>query len=440
MSKKIFISFLFIFIIFSSSLSAKSFRLWMPNNKFSPNSDGIEDEIEIYIYLREDALITLKIKNYEDKLINTLAENTVFKQGKHIILWDGKDSYGKIVSDGKYYVELAPQGFKDKKEITVDCSFYWKMPKMVLAFYYTWYGTKKVSGRWLHWDESGHNPDIRKANGRPDIGSTHHPLELYDSSDEKVIKKHLKIAEEYGIQGFIATWWGKDTREDKIFSQLLKLAEKSKVKISIYYEIVPEDNLDNAISDFIYILKNYSKSPAFLKIEGKPVIFIFSRAIFQLPSDAWKKVIDEVKKNYEVIFIADVVATTISLLFEGLIKIFDGVHIYNPVVDIQRKLSLEDEYKKLVKLARRYKKISCATIIPGYDDSNIGREFPIILSRENGKLYENLWKSVINSNPDWILITSFNEWHEGTEIELSVEWGEKFLKLTKKYSKIFLNR
>ncbi|MGC8890962.1 MAG: glycoside hydrolase family 99-like domain-containing protein, partial [bacterium] len=49
-------------------------------------------------------------------------------------------------------------------------------------------------------------------------------------------------------------------------------------------------------------------------------------------------------------------------------------------------------------------------------------------------LYSNLWKFAINSNPNWIIITSFNEWHEGSEIEPSEEYGDTYINLTKEYS------
>jgi hypothetical protein len=34
------------------------------------------------------------------------------------------------------------------------------------------------------------------------------------------------------------------------------------------------------------------------------------------------------------------------------------------------------------------------------------------------------------SKPQWILVTSFNEWHEGSEIEPSVEFGRTYLEIT----------
>ncbi len=43
----------------------------------------------------------------------------------------------------------------------------------------------------------------------------------------------------------------------------------------------------------------------------------------------------------------------------------------------------------------------------------------------------------MNPRPDWVLITTFNEWHEGSEIEPSVEYGSLFITLTNEYATQF---
>jgi glycoprotein endo-alpha-1,2-mannosidase len=84
-------------------------------------------------------------------------------------------------------------------------------------------------------------------------------------------------------------------------------------------------------------------------------------------------------------------------------------------------------------------KISCVTIIPGYDDSHLPeRAAPRpITDRHGGQTYRTLWQEAIAAHPDWILITSWNEWHEGSEIEPSAKNGERELKTTREYSAQF---
>jgi len=48
-----------------------------------------------------------------------------------------------------------------------------------------------------------------------------------------------------------------------------------------------------------------------------------------------------------------------------------------------------------------------------------------------------LWNAAIKADPDWVMITSFNEWHKGTEIEPSIEYGEKYVELTAKLVREF---
>ena len=46
----------------------------------------------------------------------------------------------------------------------------------------------------------------------------------------------------------------------------------------------------------------------------------------------------------------------------------------------------------------------------------------------------------ITAAPDWVLITSWNEWHEGSELEASVEYGSRILDSTTAFSREFLTR
>ncbi len=45
------------------------------------------------------------------------------------------------------------------------------------------------------------------------------------------------------------------------------------------------------------------------------------------------------------------------------------------------------------------------------------------VDRRGGATYDEYWDMAEEANVDWVLITSWNEWHEGTEIEPSLEHG-----------------
>jgi len=75
-------------------------------------------------------------------------------------------------------------------------------------------------------------------------------------------------------------------------------------------------------------------------------------------------------------------------------------------------------------------------VIPGYDDTKI-RKPGLAVQRYDAELYRVQWEEAIKADPNWILITSFNEWHEGSEIEPSLEYKQRYLELTGKYAKRF---
>jgi glycoprotein endo-alpha-1,2-mannosidase len=81
------------------------------------------------------------------------------------------------------------------------------------------------------------------------------------------------------------------------------------------------------------------------------------------------------------------------------------------------------------------------TIIPGYDDRKTGRPLPRpVTDRWGRETYPALWQEAIAAAPDHVLITSWNEWHEGSELAPSVEYGSSILDETTAFSRTFLAR
>jgi hypothetical protein len=165
-------------------------------------------------------------------------------------------------------------------------------------------------------------------------------------------------------------------------------------------------------------------------VDGKPVVFVYGRVMNQVPLNAWSHIIRGVRERLagDFLLIADGYD-------EAYGRMFDGVHTYNICGWVRDKTP--DELRELtaksfadaVSLARRHGKISCLTVIPGYDDTKI-RTPGLRAERLDGRTYQVLWDEAIRAGPDWVLITSWNEWHEGSEIEPSWEDGDKYIRLT----------
>ena len=133
-----------------------------------------------------------------------------------------------------------------------------------MAFYYGWYGNPQVSGEWRHWKNVDPvNQRIENATDFPKYGA-------YDSHDPTVVDQQAEAAHDAGITGFIASWWGRDSFEDRGMPLLLAAAGKHKLLVSAYYEkIAAEDTASRitaAVGDIDYLLSHYGRDKAWLRL------------------------------------------------------------------------------------------------------------------------------------------------------------------------------
>ena len=78
-----------------------------------------------------------------------------------------------------------------------------------------------------------------------------------------------------------------------------------------------------------------------------------------------------------------------------------------------------------------------ASLGPGYDHSAVPGRTPLIVPREGGQFYERQWLKFLRRPANLVTIETWNEFHEGTDICESKEFGRQYLELTRKYVDLF---
>lgn len=352
-----------------------------------------ELRVRAVVYLRFDRDAELEIGRGD------LGATTVTIRGVGTFRNDG------ITGDGRNRRRFALPAEKIRALGSVKFETRRRPEKRVLAFYYPWYGPG------IHWDPKNHN------------AATHTPrLGLYDSRDEKVIRRHLEWAREAGVDGFISSWWGRGDFTDQATRTLVEIAEREKFQVTAYHEAAEDEK--QLAEDLAYLVKKYGSSPAWLKVDGKPVIFLYVRVAAKFSPAAFAKV------RGSAVLMMDTLDVTLA-------RAGGGMHTYNPVFEDPARLGRQYEALRVASDVHGF--VFAATVVPGFDNRYVDPK-PAIRDREGGRLYERFWEAAVASDPDWILVCSWNEWHEGSEIEPSVELGDAYLKKTAAWSRAWKKR
>ncbi len=295
--------------------------------------------------------------------------------------------------------------------------------RMLWAFYYPWYNAP--------WDSS-------ILLDRPSIG-------YYNSSSSSVVSYHVNKALWAGIDGFISSWWGPGDQTDSNLRMLLDIASTKGFKAMINFETLENDKPRSAstiVNWLSYALSTHGSHPAYMRVDGKPVIVLW--ASDTIPAATWQGIFAKVRvRGFDAVYIA---MTAGDWPATDSLETADGWHYYNILFVIQAADEvpsiLAPSYARVRRTVHNYPlltpaatpRIWAATAQPGYDDHLIpGRANPV-LDRDNGALYRATLDAAINSNPDWIFLTSWNEWWEHTHIEPSVNHGNTYLQITREYA------
>ena len=244
------------------------------------------------------------------------------------------------------------------------------------AFYYPWFPEA--------WDQGGIDPFTR-----------YHPsLGRYDGGDQSVIQNHIAAMQYGNISVGIASWWGQGSRTDGRISSLLGATGDRQFRWTVYYE--PEGQGDPSVeqirADLGYLRDRYASSPAFYRAAGKFVVFVYADG-----NDGCATAARWAQAN------ATIGAYVVLKVFSGYRTCAsqpDGWHQYAPAVAVDA----QDRYS--------------FSISPGFHLANES----VRLARDLVRWNENV-RQMAASGADFQLVTTFNEWGEGTSVESATEWA-----------------
>ncbi|WP_140984886.1 hypothetical protein [Asticcacaulis tiandongensis] len=308
--------------------------------------------------------------------------------------------------------------------------------KEILAFYYGWYATPDISGSYQHWL----NPDLkaRTLEESPDYPASG----LYDSLDPKVMQRHADEAKRAGLTGLICSWWGQNDHTDKQLGPFLKVLAAQGLTATAYIERA--ETVEMLVEDIAYLHKRYADHPAWLKVDGRPVLFLFDRVIQTIGLEGWQKAREAVRSQLGEAFYFAGTANTLEEIEERTPH-YDILHIYSIQFEaaewrLSRSLWRGRFYKNWVEAQKNPPLVrTTATLLPAFDDRELGRgkKRPVV-PRDNGETLAKFWLAAIDARPDWVLLVSFNEWHEDSQIEPSDTYGERDMLINAKMARQFM--
>ncbi|XP_064627113.1 glycoprotein endo-alpha-1,2-mannosidase-like [Lineus longissimus] len=309
------------------------------------------------------------------------------------------------------------------------------------TFYYPWYGNPKYDKVYLHWGhvyEQHWNALYAKQwpSGRhsppEDIGSNFYPtLGTYSSRDKAVLESHMRQIRAAGIGVVVVSWLPANSNDGEgkswnhVMMILLDTAHKYSLKIAFHLEPYKHRSIFSIQHNLKYIFKTYGHHPALYKHQhnGKilPMMYVYDS--YEITLDRWQYLLRPGERysirgsEIDAFFIGLLVKASHrrELLESG----FDGFYSYFASVGFSYGASPQN-WGSLSAFARQKNLMFIPSVGPGYDDTRIRPwNFQNKKSRNNGTYYEKNFKLAMKAKTGIISITSFNEWHEGTQLEMA---------------------
>ncbi|MAT68289.1 MAG: hypothetical protein CMJ58_02080 [Planctomycetaceae bacterium] len=303
------------------------------------------------------------------------------------------------------------------------------------VYYYPWWGASQGG----HTFDQTLRAHTTPQDQLPAVG------DQYSSRDASVISAHIDQSHLGNISMWSMSWWGPNSYEDTtIRNHILPHPRADELSYTIHYESagrlgsLSNPNYANLIPDFQYLANHVFSDPNYMRIDGRPVVVMYlSRVFFRDAAGA--TALENLRSTmqsqfgYDPYIIGDHLFGNVANGAANLdaITSFDiyGQVFGDGVVSQSKITQLQRIYSSAQNIANNAGVDFVPGLTPGYNDKAVrpgnlpaARYFT---GEPFGSVMEAMLQDAVLPYTDadvneLILVNSFNEWHEDTQLEASV--------------------
>lgn len=309
---------------------------------------------------------------------------------------------------------------------------------LVGAYYYPWYGTFPGGHSWN---------DTLRAKLIPQQPPA---LGYYSSRSSTTIQGQFDQSHRGNINFWATSWWGPGSAEDStIRNNILTDPRAGELQYAIHYESTGRlgsfDNptFSNLVPDFQYLAQNYFSNPNYLRINGRPVVFLYlTRAYFNTQSgrDTVANLRQTMTSQFGVnpyLIGDDVFPGQTNVTRASLWDSITDFDVYGSALQANGSTmaavnSLASQFQSARQVAQSAHVGFIPSVSPGFNDLAVRSGHPAapryltdVPGATEGSLFSaELTQAVLpNLDPtanNILMVSTFNEWHEDTQIEPTI--------------------